>query len=162
MALSQKHTLRIVAVGSSSTQGTGASSPSKAYPAQLDAILEQRFPGAKIEVINKGIGGETAAGTVARLDRDVLSFRPDLVIWQLGTNDALRNVDPKTFGTEVVEGIRRVRESGADLLLLEPESLPRRRRIRPMPPMSTPVRAGCGAWPAGFPAERGDEILARQ
>ena len=78
VALSQKHTLRIVAVGSSSTQGTGASSPSKAYPAQLDAILEQRFPGAKIEVINKGIGGETAAGTVARLDRDVLSFRPIL------------------------------------------------------------------------------------
>jgi len=125
VALSQKHNLRIVAVGSSSTEGTGASGPAKTYPAQLGAILEQRFPGAKIEVINKGVGGETAAGTVARLDRDVLSFRPDLVIWQLGTNDALRNVDAKTFGTQAVEGIRRIRESGADLMLLEPQFLPK-------------------------------------
>src|SRR4051794_20570366 len=54
MALSQKHNLRIVAVGSSSTEGAGASGPTKTYPAQLDAILEQRFPGTKIEVINKG------------------------------------------------------------------------------------------------------------
>jgi acyl-CoA thioesterase-1 len=125
VALSQKHNLRVVAVGSSSTEGTGASAPGKTYPAQLDAILEQRFPGAKIEVINKGVGGETAAGTLARLDRDVLPFHPDLVIWQLGTNDALRNVDAKTFGTQVVEGIRRIRESGADLLLLEPQFLPK-------------------------------------
>ena len=84
---------------------------------KLDAILEQRVPGAQIEVIDKGGGGKTAAGTLARLDRDVLSFHPDLVIWQLGTNDALRNVDAKTFGAQAVEGIRRIRESGADLLL---------------------------------------------
>jgi acyl-CoA thioesterase I len=125
VALSGKHNLRVVAVGSSSTEGTGASGPSKTYPAQLDAILEQRFPGARIEVINKGIGGETAAGTLARLDRDVFSFHSDLVIWQLGTNDALRNVDAKTFGAQAVEGIRRIRESGADLLLLEPQFLPK-------------------------------------
>jgi len=125
VALTQRHNLRVVAVGSSSTEGTGASGPSKTYPAQLDAILKQRLPGAQIEVINKGIGGETAAGTLARLDRDVLSFHPDLVIWQLGTNDALRNVDAKTFGTQAVEGIRRIREGGADLMLLEPQFLPK-------------------------------------
>jgi acyl-CoA thioesterase I len=124
-ALTQKHNLRIVAVGSSSTEGTGASNPSKTYPAQLDTILEQRLPGAAVEVINKGVGGETAAGTLARLDRDVLSLHPDLVIWQLGTNDALRNVDAKTFGTQAVEGIRRIREAGADLMLLEPQFLPK-------------------------------------
>jgi acyl-CoA thioesterase-1 len=125
VALTRKHNLRIVAVGSSSTEGAGASGPTKTYPAQLDAILEQRFPGAAIEVINKGIGGETAAGTLARIDRDVLSFHPDLVIWQLGTNDALRNVDAKTFGIQAVEGIRRIREAGADLMLLEPQFLPK-------------------------------------
>jgi acyl-CoA thioesterase-1 len=124
VALSQKHDLRIVAVGSSSTEGIGASGPARTYPAQLDAILEQRFPGTRIDVVNKGIGGETAAGTLARLDRDVLSLHPDLVIWQLGTNDALRNVDAKAFGAQAVEGIRRIREKGADLLLLEPQFLP--------------------------------------
>jgi acyl-CoA thioesterase-1 len=125
VALSQKHDLRVVAVGSSSTQGTGASSPAHAYPAQLDEILERRFPGTRIDVINKGVGGETVSGTLDRLDRDVLSLHPDLVIWQLGTNDALRNIDPKTFGAQTVEGIRRIRESGADLLLLEPQFLPK-------------------------------------
>ena len=72
-ALSRKQDLRIVAVGSSSTQGTGSSGPAMTYPAQLDRILETRFPGARIEVVNKGIGGEKAAATLARLDRDVLA-----------------------------------------------------------------------------------------
>jgi len=157
MALSQKHNLRIVAVGSSSTEGAGASGPAKTYPAQLDAILEQRFPGARIEVINKGVGGETAAGTVARLDRDVLSFRPDLVIWQLGTNDALRNVDAKTFGTQAVEGIRRIRESGADLLLLEPQFLPKQAGNMTYAAYIDAIRALGAAH--GLPVFRRSEIM---
>ena len=124
-ALSRKQDLRIVAVGSSSTQGTGSSGPAMTYPAQLDRILETRFPGARIEVVNKGIGGEKAAATLARLDRDVLALKPDLVIWQLGTNDALGKVDAKVFGMQAVEGIKRIRESGADLMLLEPQFLPK-------------------------------------
>jgi acyl-CoA thioesterase I len=156
-ALSRKHDLRVVAVGSSSTEGTGASAPAKTYPAQLDAILEQRFPVAKIEVINKGIGGETAAGTLARLDRDVLSFRPDLVIWQLGTNDALRNVDPKTFGGQAVEGIRRIRESGADLLLLEPQFLPKQEGNTTYAAYVDAVRALGAAH--GLPVFRRSEVM---
>jgi lysophospholipase L1-like esterase len=156
-ALSQKHDLRIVAVGSSSTQGAGASSPSKTYPSQLDAILKQRFPGAKIEVINKGIGGETAAGTLARLDRDVLSLRPDLAIWQLGTNDALRNVDPKTFGGQAVEGIRRIRDSGADLLLLEPQFLPKQAGNAAYAAYVDAVRALGAAH--GLPVFRRSEVM---
>lgn len=124
-ALSRRQDLRIVAVGSSSTQGTGSSGPAMTYPAQLDRILEARFPGTRIEVFNKGIGGEKAAGTLARLDRDVLALKPDLVIWQLGTNDALGKVDAKVFGMQAVEGIKRIRETGADLMLLEPQFLPK-------------------------------------
>jgi lysophospholipase L1-like esterase len=157
VALSQKHNLRVVAVGSSSTEGTGASAPARTYPAQLDAILEQRFPGAKIEVINKGIGGETAAGTLARLDRDVLSFRPDLVIWQLGTNDALRNVDAKAFGVQAVEGIRRIRESGADLLLLEPQFLPKQAGNATYAAYVDAVRALGAAH--GLPVFRRSEVM---
>jgi acyl-CoA thioesterase I len=156
-ALSRKHDLRVVAVGSSSTEGTGASAPARTYPAQLDAILEQRFPVAKIEVINKGIGGETAAGTLARLDRDVLSFRPDLVIWQLGTNDALRNVDAKAFGAQAVEGIRRIRESGADLLLLEPQFLPKQEGNATYAAYVEAVRALGAAH--GLPVFRRSEVM---
>ena len=117
----------------------------------------------RIEVINKGIGGETAAGTLARLDRDVLSFHPDLVIWQLGTNDALRNVDAKTFGAQAVEGIRRIRESGADLMLLEPQFLPKQAGNATYAAYVDAVRAlGAAHGAARLPAERGDEILAGQ
>ena len=156
-ALSQKHDLRIVAVGSSSTAGIGASGPARTYPAQLDAILEQRFPGTRIDVVNKGIGGETAAGTLARLDRDVLSLRPDLVIWQLGTNDALRNVDAKAFGAQAVEGIRRIRESGADLLLLEPQFLPKQAGNATYAAYVDAVRALGAAH--GLPVFRRSEVM---
>lgn len=156
-ALSQKHDLRIVAVGSSSTEGIGASGPARTYPAQLDAILEQRFPGTRIDVVNKGIGGETAAGTLARLDRDVLSLRPDLVIWQLGTNDALRNVDAKAFGAQAVEGIRRIRESGADLLLLEPQFLPKQANNATYAAYVDAVRALGAAH--GLPVFRRSEVM---
>jgi lysophospholipase L1-like esterase len=156
-ALSQRHALRIVAIGSSSTEGVGATSPAATYPAQLDTILEARFPGYDIEVINKGIGGETAAGTLARLDRDVLSLHPDLVIWQLGTNDALRNVDAKSFGAQAVEGIRRIRESGADLLLLEPQFLPSQANNATYAAYVDAVRALGAAH--GLPVFRRSEVM---
>lgn len=157
VALSQKHDLRVVAVGSSSTEGIGASAPSRTYPAQLDAILEQRFPGTRIDVVNKGIGGETAAGTLARLDRDVLSLHPDLVIWQLGTNDALRNVDAKAFGAQAVEGIRRIQASGADLLLLEPQFLPKQAGNATYAAYVDAVRALGAAH--GLPVFRRSEVM---
>ncbi|WP_192499222.1 SGNH/GDSL hydrolase family protein [Skermanella pratensis] len=156
-ALSRKQDLRIVAVGSSSTQGTGSSGPAMTYPAQLDRILETRFPGAKIEVVNRGIGGERAAGTLARLDRDVLALKPDLVIWQLGTNDALGKVDAKVFGMQAMEGIRRIRETGADLMLLEPQFLPKQAGNATYAAFVDAVRALGAAH--GIPVFRRNEVM---
>ncbi|UEM21572.1 GDSL-type esterase/lipase family protein [Skermanella mucosa] len=156
-ALSRKKDLRIVAVGSSSTQGTGSSGPAMTYPAQLDRILEARFPGVKIEVVNKGIGGEKAAGTLARLDRDVLALKPDLVIWQLGTNDALGKVDAKLFGIQATEGIRRIREAGADLMLLEPQFLPKQAGNATYAAYVDAVRALGAAH--GIPVFRRSEVM---
>jgi acyl-CoA thioesterase-1 len=81
--------LRIVTLGSSSTEGIGASAPAMAYPAQLQRILDIRFPDARFKVINRGIAQEVVAGNLVRLDRDVLSLSPDLVIWKVGTNGAM-------------------------------------------------------------------------
>ncbi len=91
--LEAKQSLLIVAVGSSSTAGTGASGPDKTYPNQLQADLRQRFPGADLTVLNRGKGGEDAGEELARLDRDVVAAHPDLVIWQVGTNAVLRRDD---------------------------------------------------------------------
>ena len=85
--------LTIVAIGSSSTQGVGASSPAASYPSRLEAELRKRFPQVDIRVINRGKGGEDAPEELARLERDVIAEHPDLVIWQLGTNAVLRRDD---------------------------------------------------------------------
>ncbi len=116
--------LVVVALGSSSTAGTGATGPAATYPARLEALLRQRLPGRAVAVANAGVGGDTAARMLARLDADVLRRRPALVVWQVGTNDAFQQVPLDTLGAQVREGVGRLRAAGADVLLMEPQELP--------------------------------------
>ncbi len=116
--------LTIVALGSSSTYGTGASSQRHSYPSRLAAFLAEHYPGIKVRVINRGIGGEEAQAMAARIDRDVLSERPDLVIWQVGTNAVLKNDDPAAVGVALDAGIRKIRDAGADVLVMNPQYAP--------------------------------------
>jgi acyl-CoA thioesterase I len=74
--------ITIVAIGSSSTAGAGASSPDHSYPSRLAVELQQLFPGHPITVINRGVNGEEASDMLTRLDQTVLSEKPDLVLWQ--------------------------------------------------------------------------------
>jgi hypothetical protein len=111
--------LRIVTLGSSSTQGTGASpEATRSYPAQLGRVLNWRHPEAGVEVINKGIAGEIVTKNLARLNRDVLALRPDLVLWQVGTNDAIYLGNATAVMVQVRRGIRRIRDAGAGLVLI--------------------------------------------
>ena len=87
-ALESKRTVKVLAIGSSSTVGVGASTMSNGYPAQLEMILEKIFKGVQIDIINRGVSGEVAATTAERLKVEVALEHPDLVLWQLGTNDA--------------------------------------------------------------------------
>jgi acyl-CoA thioesterase I len=116
--------IRILAIGSSSTQGIGASSPAHSYPARLEAELKARWPKDQPTVVNAGIGGETVAATVDRLERQLAAQRFDLVIWQLGTNDAIAGDDPEAFRLLVLRGIAAARAAGVDLVLLDPQYFP--------------------------------------
>jgi lysophospholipase L1-like esterase len=116
--------LTIVAFGSSSTEGFGASRPDRTYPSRLAALLKARFPGIPIRVLNRGIGGEMAPQMMARLDRDVLAERPDLVIWQLGTNSVLHDRDPAAEADWAKDGIARIRATGADVMLMDLQYAP--------------------------------------
>src|SRR5262249_31127449 len=89
--LSDRKPVTIVAIGSSSTYGAGASSSAAAYPARLEALLKARFPEAAVKVLNRGVNGEDAAEMLVRFDRDVIAAKPDLILWQVGTNAVLRN-----------------------------------------------------------------------
>lgn len=114
----------IVAVGSSSTGGAGATSAAFSYPSRLERELRQRFPGASITVINRGINGEDAADMMARMD-GVLEPKPDLVIWQLGTNTLLSDGSIPATGELLQTGIARIKKTGADVLLIDPQFAPR-------------------------------------
>src|ERR1044071_6159396 len=92
-AIQMHEPLVIVAIGSSSTEGVGASDSAHTYPAVLGKELEQRWPEVMLRVINKGVGGEIASQMLARFSRDVLSHGPQLVIWQTGSNQTLRSDD---------------------------------------------------------------------
>lgn len=117
--------LRIVAIGSSSTEGVGASSPSLAYPAQLERELTRRFPASAISVVNKGVGGELARDMAARMERDAIAAAPDLVIWQTGTNDVERGVSAEAFSATLREGCGRLRAAKIDVLIVDPQFTPR-------------------------------------
>lgn len=123
--LADGHALKIVAFGSSSTAGAGASSPAHTYPARLEAELRERFPEADITVLNRGVGGEDAREMLARLDKSVIAEHPDLVLWQVGTNAI---VDEEKLATEaalVRTGFARLKAAGIDVIVVDPQYAPK-------------------------------------
>ena len=111
--------LIIVAMGSSSTLGVGASAPSMSYPSRLEGELRDRFPGLEIRVLNRGIGGQAGGDELNRLDRDVVAEHPDLVIWQVGTNAVLRRDDLAADEQLIRRGVSSMKENGIDIVLMD-------------------------------------------
>ena len=124
-ALAAGEPVKIVAIGSSSTAGAGASAPDKSYPARLAVELNARFPHQPITVINRGVNGEEAKDMVARLDEGVFSERPDLILWQVGANSVLRDNPILAVRSDILEGLRRMKASGADVILMDPQFAPK-------------------------------------
>jgi acyl-CoA thioesterase I len=128
-ALAASEPVHIVALGSSSTQGIGASSPKFRYPVRLQAELQRRFPDSKITVDNLGIGGQLATDMLPRITKSVLPRHPTLVIWQTGVNDAMRHVDLEAFRRTVLRGIDRLQKNGIDVVLLDMQYFPRAEKV---------------------------------
>jgi acyl-CoA thioesterase-1 len=121
--VARKLPIKIVAIGSSSTAGFGATSSAATYPSRLEAELKARLPGLPITVLNKGIGGEEANQMVARFNADVLDESPDLVLWQVGSNSVLR--DHPTPGETIRQGVERLKASGTEVILINPQYAPK-------------------------------------
>ncbi len=122
--LAASEPVTIVAFGSSSTAGFGVSSPAFTYPNRLAEQLRRKFPKAEITVLNRGIGGEEVPQMMKRLQTAVLDARPDLVIWQVGTNAVIRGFDPAETERLISDGIERMRAIGADVVLIDPQYAP--------------------------------------
>jgi acyl-CoA thioesterase-1 len=117
--------LTIVAVGSSSTSGAGASSPAMSYPSRLAVELKTLFPRSEISVINRGVGGETAKEMLARFDSEVIADKPDMVVWQVGSNSVLRDQPLDPAGALIRQGLRTLKAAGADVILMNPQYAPK-------------------------------------
>jgi len=117
--------LVIVAVGSSSTYGAGASSPAASYPSRLAVELKQRFPTRDITVLNRGVNGEETAQMLARFETGVLAAHPDLVLWQVGTNSVMRDHSLAAHAVLLREGLAQLKEAGADVVLMDMQYVPK-------------------------------------
>src|SRR5262245_56005076 len=119
--------VRVVAIGSSTTAGEADIKP---YPARLKSFLDEHYPNARITVANRGHGGKEAPFELEQFDKDVIPEKPDLVIWQVGTNAVWQpaHEDPPSFEkttAAIRKGLDRLRkETEADVVLMDLQYLP--------------------------------------
>lgn len=116
--------VRIVAIGSSSTVGLWMVRPSLTYPQVMKRELESLWPGIAFEIVNSGRVGDTIPGNIERFQQDVFAHRPDLVIWQLGTNDIAWGGNMDGVREEIDAGVKSLKATGVDLILMDLQYAP--------------------------------------
>jgi lysophospholipase L1-like esterase len=104
---------KIVAIGSSTTAGEGNI---KAYPERLLSFLQAEYPNAKITMVNKGMRGQEAPVELQRFGTDVIAEKPDLVIWQIGTNAVWQSPDQNPPPPSFDETTRAIHDGLVELL----------------------------------------------
>lgn len=124
-AIKRDKRLLAVAIGSSSTAGYGATDLAHAYPARLAEELKRRWPSSDVSVVNRGIGGETVDQMLRRFENDVIALKPQLVLWQLGSNSVLKGGGVAGFEDALRRGIERLRAAQADVILIDVQYAPR-------------------------------------
>lgn len=120
-AVRSNRVVKVLAIGSSSTVGVGASVPSATYVARLEKSLEGSIKGMDFDVEGRGISGEVAQGAADRMKREVEETKPDLVVWQVGTNDAIRHVEIDRFKNCLRTTLAWLAERNIDVVLIDPQ-----------------------------------------
>lgn len=123
--IAKREPVTVVAMGSSSTAGVGATTAKQNYPSQLEQRLKARFPGIDFNVINRGMSGAVDSQMLARFEQDVQAAKPDLVLWQVGTNALLTSNGIAKEGDVMRGGLRRLRAIGTDVVLIDPQYAPK-------------------------------------
>jgi len=115
-AIQQRKKIKILAIGASSAAvlGTGRGGT----PPLLERILEHTIKGLDVEIINRGFSGELAEAAGERLKIEVALNHPDIVLWQVGTNDAFAQVPVDTFQLSVSNTVRWLKSHRIDVILV--------------------------------------------
>ena len=123
--IKDRHRLDISVVGSGSSALSGPDGARFAYPAQLEQSLKERVPGLEIKVTAHVQSRQTTADMASGLQKILTEDQPALVIWQAGTVDALRGVEPEDFRTSLDQGIDIVTAAHADVIMMNMQHSPR-------------------------------------
>lgn len=107
--------VRVLAIGSSAIwRGVKATN----YPSRLEKLLESVWRGIDVEVVNRGVSGEIASTSARRLINEAAIVRPSLVLWQLGTNDAVARVPVPEFEAIARSTVRLLQKNHIDVVLV--------------------------------------------
>lgn len=121
--------LKIVVIGGISSTLPGPNGATFAYPSRLEASLNRRLPGVKITVAAHTKGRQSAAEMGDQIGQLIIDEKPDLVVWQTGTYDAVHGTDPEVFRATVADGVDRLRKGGSDVVLMNMQYSPRTESI---------------------------------
>ncbi len=116
--------LTIVALGSSSTTGFGTFGAGAPFPDVMKAELLRLHPLATIELINSGRIMENLGDNIARIDNDVLRYKPDLLVWQIGTNDVVWRGIADDAKEMLSNSVKRLKAEKMDVVLLDLQYAP--------------------------------------
>jgi ABC-type amino acid transport substrate-binding protein len=122
-AVKDAQKLDILVVGSRSS--TINTADGTAYPGRLEAVLREKLPGVKVNVNVELQIKKTAEEVAAGLSKLVEGKKPTLVIWQTGTVDAMRSIDPDDFRAAVDDGVAALQSGGTDVILMNLQYSPR-------------------------------------
>jgi lysophospholipase L1-like esterase len=140
-AVTKDRRLTIAVVGTGSSMLAGPDGPPSAYPARLEAALRKRLPSVAVKVVpvvKRGMTAENLAQGMAKL---LVDEKPDLVIWQTGTFDAIRRIEPDDFRTALEEGVETLHRGGADVILMNMQYSPRTETMVALGPYTDTMRA---------------------
>jgi hypothetical protein len=123
-ALAKKH-LNVLVVGAGSSQLPGSNGVTNAYPARLEHALARQLPGVEIKLTTDVKAKRTAAEMVKALPAALSAAKPELLVWQTGTVDAMLSIDPDQFSQALDTGINIAHSAGADVVLINAQYSPR-------------------------------------
>lgn len=152
--LAKTKTLTVAVTGTTSSSLPGAGGPALAYPARFETSLRKHLPGVTVKVVSYARPRQTAAEMAEQFPKMLKDDQPALVIWQTGTADAIKGIAPEAFQTILEQGVDRLHDGGADVILMNMQYNPRTDAV-----ISTQAYAEAMRWVS---LERGVNLFDRQ
>lgn len=128
-SVKERHRLDVSVIGSGSSSLAGPDGAKFAYPARLEEALRRKLPGVNVKVSINVKQRQTTAEMDLAMAQILADQKPNLVIWQTGTTDAIRGIDQDVFRARLDEGVEQLQGAGADVILMNMQYSPRTESI---------------------------------